>query len=234
MTNQYVLMCIFTYFLLISSLQRTGESIDPGAVADGLLSRETLKANLWNNFKTLLSLAETYQLAGGEGNAAWRNGPDPHTQLIEALAELHASSDGDESSVAWGEEEEEEEDLSEVEEEEQRTHSNRNKDQSAAPRNAAVFSTPQKSTSPGNVVGSGFRDHDGAGPSSLGVEDGNGEGGTPEGAARSSMIPGLENPTPESAANRRLSSSGLKQVDIRNFFGGTRGAERDDGVKRRL
>ena len=138
------------------------QSIDQGAIADAVLSREPLKANLWSNFKTLLAMGEGYQLAGGEGAGSWRNGPDPHTQLLEALADLHASSDGDESSVQWDDELDQDQDLSDVADddgpspkeerennEEERIRSGRN-----LPREL-LYTTPQKPGSRVKTSGAG-------------------------------------------------------------------------------
>jgi hypothetical protein len=67
------------------------------------------------------------------------------------------------------------------------------------------------------------------------------EGAVPQGAGAARAVPSLANPTPPSAArDRRLSSGGLRQVDIRNFLGSQGSQEGgqeeggDDGVRRRL
>ena len=87
-------------------MQRAGESLDPGTIADRVLAREDLKSALWTNFQNLVDIGQDYQLAGGE--KLWKSGrQDPHTIIIEILSDLHAASDGEESDTVFDEEEEE-------------------------------------------------------------------------------------------------------------------------------
>jgi hypothetical protein len=92
--------------------RRRGGGASPGEVADALLSRDSLLASLYGSYQEVLSLAERYQLSGGEGGGGggWRaEFSEMHAEVTRALAGLHDDSEGEEGSVVWPEEGEEEE-----------------------------------------------------------------------------------------------------------------------------
>eukprot|EP00887_Chlorella_sp_A99_P003624 scaffold7.g3624.t1 len=72
-------------------------------VADAVLRKESLLAELYANCKTLRELADRYQLSGGEGSrGGWKAEFDGmHAEVAAALRDLHSDSEGEEASVVW-------------------------------------------------------------------------------------------------------------------------------------